>query len=350
MRGGFLCIILFFTFQARIFSQALMAKAGPDFTLCAGSQTVLGASPVATGGTPPYIFSWSPSTALSSNGVANPTVTGTSSMKYALMVIDNTGARAYDTVYVFVPVFATYGAGEDTSYCNGLGTTLGHSSNFTAPGYTFSWTPSSYLDNASLPNPKASPPFTITYSLIITKNGCTSKSTVKVNIKPLDLALNTHDTIINEGETITLISNASGLSYSWTPPYMIRYENTSTADVSPLVNTTYTVYAVGTDGCVGFDTVRVRVEKSDELVFYSAFTPNGDGENDFFFIGNIAKYPDNVLKIYNRYGQVIFTSAGYNNDWNGSYQGNQIPTGTYFYILDTGTDKGKYKGTVTILR
>ena len=38
------------------------------------------------------------------------------------------------------------------------------------------------------------------------------------------------------------------------------------------------------------------------------------------------------------------------NDWDGSFQGNKVPTGTYFYILDTGTDKGKYKGTVTIMR
>ena len=92
------------------------------------------------------------------------------------------------------------------------------------------------------------------------------------------------------------------------------------------------------------------MEPSDDLVFYSAFTPNSDGVNDYFYIGNIQKYPDNILKIYNRYGQVIFTSANYNNDWNGEYQGNKVPTGTYFYILYTNTGKGNYSGSVTILR
>jgi gliding motility-associated-like protein len=110
------------------------------------------------------------------------------------------------------------------------------------------------------------------------------------------------------------------------------------------------VTALDVNGCLSWDTVRVNVLPFDEPIFYSAFTPNGDGNNDFFYIGNIQKFPDNILKVYNRYGQVIYTSAQYKNDWDGSYQGNKIPTGTYFYVFDTGTDRGRYKCTVTILR
>jgi gliding motility-associated-like protein len=169
-----------------------------------------------------------------------------------------------------------------------------------------------------------------------------------LNGLPLDL--NTHDTTIYEGTTINLISSAQATNYNWTPNYFIQYANTNAPDVSPLNTITYTVTAIDVNGCVSWDTVRVNVIPSDDPVFYSAFTPNGDGNNDFFYIGNIQKFPDNLLKVYNRYGQVIYTSAQYKNDWDGSYQGNKIPTGTYFYIFDTGTDRGRYKGTVTILR
>ena len=97
------------------------------------------------------------------------------------------------------------------------------------------------------------------------------------------------------------------------------------------------------------DTVRVTVINGDVLFFYSAFTPNNDGDNDFFYIGNLEKYPDNDLKIYNRYGKQVYSATNYDNLWNGKYLGNDLPTGTYFYILNDG--KGaQYKGSVTILR
>jgi gliding motility-associated-like protein len=91
------------------------------------------------------------------------------------------------------------------------------------------------------------------------------------------------------------------------------------------------------------------VKSGELLFFYSAFTPNNDGDNDFFYIGNLNKYPENNLKIYNRYGKLIYNISNYDNSWDGNYLGNAVPTGTYFYIFNDGKDK-LYKGSVTILR
>lgn len=353
MQRSLYSIILIF-FIKLAFAQNPIANAGPDFTLCPGQSGVLGGSPSASGGTPPYIYLWTPATGLSSSTVPNPTVTINTPTTYTLMVRDAGNKVAYDVVTVSISNVMSYGAGQDTTYCLGKGSNivLGSPSNSTAVGATFTWTPPTGLNNPNAPNPIANPITSTIYTLTVKKDGCTAKTgTVAINITSYNLNLAFKDTLIKEGQTITLISNSSAASYTWVPlNNTIKYPNSATPDVSPIKNTTYTVTAYDSNGCLGWDTVRVRVEPSDELVFYSAFTPNGDGVNDYFYIGNIQKYPENILKIYNRYGQVIFTAANYLNDWNGEYQGNKVPTGTYFYILYTNTDKGNYSGSVTILR
>ncbi|MEN1783890.1 MAG: gliding motility-associated C-terminal domain-containing protein [Bacteroidota bacterium] len=79
------------------------------------------------------------------------------------------------------------------------------------------------------------------------------------------------------------------------------------------------------------------------LVFYNEFSPNGDGVNETFVIDCISQYPNSVLKIYNRWGNVVYEKEGYNNEFNGIsngrvviYQDKFLPVGTYYYILELG--------------
>lgn len=78
------------------------------------------------------------------------------------------------------------------------------------------------------------------------------------------------------------------------------------------------------------------------LTVFNEFTPNGDGSNDFFNIKCAEDYPNNNLEIYNRYGNLVFKTHSYKNDWkgianvNGTFSGNMLPTGTYYYIFETG--------------
>lgn len=244
-------------------------------------------------------------------------------------------------------------AGPDASLCTGgASSAIGGgptASGGTAP-YTYSWSPADGLSDPTIPNPIASPTVTTTYTITVTDNaGATLSDEVTVGLYPPPVVDAGTDVTINEGERITL--NASGgVSYFWWPPYRIRYANTGTPDVEPIVTTTYYVGIIDANGCVSYDSVTVNVTPNDDLYFYNTFTPNNDGENDRWYIGNISKYPDNRLEIYNRYGKMVFVAAPYLNHWDGRNFGEELPTGTYYYIFDPGNGDKPVKGSVTILR
>jgi gliding motility-associated-like protein len=84
------------------------------------------------------------------------------------------------------------------------------------------------------------------------------------------------------------------------------------------------------------------------------FSPNGDGVNDEFVIRGISRYPNNKLTIINRWGNVVYEKDSYDNTWNGKstqgirFGGDELPDGTYFYILDLGNGEKPYKGYIYI--
>jgi gliding motility-associated-like protein len=92
------------------------------------------------------------------------------------------------------------------------------------------------------------------------------------------------------------------------------------------------------------------------LVVPSAFTPDGDGDNDVWeIVGLDAKFPLNQVKIFNRWGELIYTSIAGNyasEPWNGSFKGEPLPVGSYYYIIEKATDGSiePINGTLSILR
>ena len=85
------------------------------------------------------------------------------------------------------------------------------------------------------------------------------------------------------------------------------------------------------------------------LFIPEGYSPNGDGINDFFVIQGLENYPNNHIKIINRWGNTVYETDGYNNDWDGkntkgvSVGNDDLPEGTYFYILHLGDDANKKK-------
>ena len=102
-----------------------------------------------------------------------------------------------------------------------------------------------------------------------------------------------------------------------------------------------------TSGC---DTAQVQVfVLCEDLVFYTGFSPNGDGINETFTIIGLERYPDNRLRVFNRWGEQVHYSIGYQNDWDGTWQGEGLPDGTYFYVFVSGRGK-RHSGYVQINR
>jgi gliding motility-associated-like protein len=82
----------------------------------------------------------------------------------------------------------------------------------------------------------------------------------------------------------------------------------------------------------------------------NAFSPNADGANDSWKISSLNYYPDCTVNIYNRYGQAVYKSNGYQKEWDGTFNGSAIPVGTYYYIIDLKNSSPLIVGYVAVLR
>ena len=99
-----------------------------------------------------------------------------------------------------------------------------------------------------------------------------------------------------------------------------------------------------TDDCGQSVSQEITVDPQCAIVVPNVFSPNGDGQNDVFFIEGILASKSTV-RIFNRWGQVVYESSNYRNNWNGG----DLPDGTYFYEVKADRDPKPYTGTVTIL-
>jgi gliding motility-associated-like protein len=150
--------------------------------------------------------------------------------------------------------------------------------------------------------------------------------------------------------------NVSGAnSYSWYPANLVSDSTGSIVTVSLDQTTTFIVTGYSSVGCSSFDTIIVTVN-CDTLFLPSGFSPNGDGKNDFFVISNLAKYPNATLKIFNRWGNLVYIKDRYDNSWNGFSNsekvrlGEELPNGTYFYVFEPNNGEKSKQGFVILRR
>ncbi len=80
------------------------------------------------------------------------------------------------------------------------------------------------------------------------------------------------------------------------------------------------------------------------------FTPNGDGTNDTWYVEGIRNFPDNEVTVYNIYGNEVFKTQSYQNDWLGTFNGAELPDGSYYYLIRFESVDITLKGSVDILR
>ncbi len=86
------------------------------------------------------------------------------------------------------------------------------------------------------------------------------------------------------------------------------------------------------------------------MVIYDAFSPNGDDKNPVWHIGNIESFPSCSVKIFNIWGIMVFSSNGYGIPWDGKYEGKDLPSGTYYYVIDPGDGSAILTGAVSIVK
>lgn len=134
---------------------------------------------------------------------------------------------------------------------------------------------------------------------------------------------------------------------------LVRYDNV--AETFSAEEVEKTIFYTVSDG-KAFSMTRDRIinviDAFVDLVIPSGFTPNNDNANDTWIIENIRAYPDVSVKIYNVRGVLVFASEGYEAGWDGTHNGDPLPTDSYYYTIDLNLPvrKKSYKGSVTILR
>jgi gliding motility-associated-like protein len=187
-----------------------------------------------------------------------------------------------------------------------------------------------------------------TYWVEVTnQDGCSFRDTIKIFVNPLPKVDLGKDTMLCAPDEITLeAGNNMGASYLWkngaTTPTIIAHEDDSQIWVR----------VTDENGCIGSDTIQIlRCTILQRINIPNAFTPNGDGHNDFWLIGGSENYPDITVKIFDRWGiQVFDAERGYYKPWDGSSNGRKLPTDVYYYIIKLGDGSKEIVGSITLIR
>ncbi|RNI31923.1 hypothetical protein EFA69_05275 [Rufibacter immobilis] len=188
---------------------------------------------------------------------------------------------------------------------------------------------------------------TTTYYVRSVTQNCTSvRVPVTVHI-PAPTANAGEDQTVVSGDFVTL-SASGGLSYSWSPSTGMNNSNIANPVVKPTQDTEYTVTVTTQDGCTSTDKVFVKV--LEKVKVYNGFTPNGDGANDVWEIPHLQKYPNCQVEVFNRWGNKVFESRGYEKPWDGRMNGQPLPAATYYYIIHLGEKENPLTGNVTIIK
>jgi gliding motility-associated-like protein len=182
-----------------------------------------------------------------------------------------------------------------------------------------------------------------TYKATVTSpSGCQVDATIDVKFLPNPL-FNVRDTTLcaYKQQTITLTAPLGFASYSW---------NGKAGTQSYQIASPQTVSLIVTDanGCQATKEIHIA-DQCPEVWIPNTFTPNNDGINDTWTIEGVGNDLTVIVKVYNRYGAIVYESKGYATAWNGEYRGKKLPTATYYYIITTKNGKQKFSGSITII-
>ena len=211
--------------------------------------------------------------------------------------------------------------------------------------------------NSNLPAVTVRPPVTSSFSAIGTlANGCTGQGTAIVTVLPNPTPDAGPDTMIVLGNTANIGGLATpNYNYSWSPANTVSNPVILNTQATPPVSTFYIVEATDLNGCIGYDTMLVIVTHCSNVFIPTAFSPNGDGKNERFFISNGSQIVDlKRFEVFNRWGQKVYSSKNRMDlGWDGKFNGMDQEVGTYTFYLEAECEGGQIvrkEGHVTLLR
>lgn len=287
-------------------------RAGRDTTICLGDSIRF--EPLTDG----LNLRWSPASSLDDPSSRNPWAKPTLSTRYSLFSTIGK-CQALDGFVVNIAPFPAANAGRDTTICSGDTARL-----FATGGYQYFWYPGNTLDDQTRQRPLARPYQTTDYAVAVYGNGGCPKpayDTVRVTVVPPVQAFAGNDTVAVIGQPLKLRASG-GMYYQWSPANFIDSPR-SVSPIAKLNDDAFFVVRVSTEeGCFAHDTVRVRIFKTPPEIFVpTAFTPNGDGLNDRLTPITVGISNLIYFKVYNRFGELVFSTSEIGRGWNGVFKG-----------------------------
>ena len=313
-----------------------------------------------SGGTQPYLYIWS-------TGSNSQDLTAITAGQYTVVIKDSNNCEFSDTFNLTEPPQITAYAGADVTICGQSYYTLdadspvygnGHWEIINGNGLVHindSTYFASYVDSLQQDNN--------IFSWTVSDGKCSANDEVVITVRTEVTAFAGSDKPDLCGDeyilTGTIQQTGPDIKYFWSilsGAGLMNDSSKANALVTGLSggqNLLIWTYING--ACTGVDTLIVNrldsIECLAQIEIPSAFSPNGDGHNDYFLIKGIEDYIKNKLIIFDRWGAEVFNKQGYVNDWKGDNDsGNMLPDATYFYLLTIeGSDK-IYKGFVDLRR
>ena len=317
-------------------------NAGPDTMICDIDSVTLYASNGIN-------YSWSPNYNLSSTTVSTPMAQPDVNTSYVVTVTDLHNCVNTDTAIVLVVDTVISVAGPDTVICMNQLLQL-----FSSNAVYYRWQPASLTSDPNIIDPYVFPTSNTTFTVTSYIGSCFDIDTVTVGVKPIPIPNAGPDGTINQGEKFQLLGSGGG-TYLWFPPNDLSDPTYDWPLAFPLNTTTYILTVTNEFDCSATDTAVVFVTHIHELYVPNAFTPNGDGFNDFFVYFTKGVRRITKLEIYNRWGQMVYSNNGYDETpWDGTApNGKESPMGVYVYYIVAESYDGDLiskKGNITLLR
>ncbi len=329
--------------------KSFSATAGKDTSVCEGLFVGLNAS----GG---VNYQWMPNSFISDLYIPNPIVTPPSDTYFVVKINDGGICNIYDTVFVDVNKYPTVNAGPDFKHCIGESVTLlGSLSDYTR----FEWSPAAGLNDKMLLQPQSTVIVPTTFRLNAWNGYCYQRDDIFVNVNPQIEAKFTADPTLGLAPLSVNFYNSSTNANFYTWNFGDLSGGSTDKDPTHIFTDegVFTVQLIAFDslGCADTTTTIITSIVNETLFMPNAFTPNGDGLNDFFVPNfNVNRFEFLEMSIYNRWGVKVFdTKVPGGLWWDGKINGTPEPPGIFTYYVVAKDKKGKsyeMNGTVTLVR
>ncbi|MEO5649094.1 MAG: PKD domain-containing protein [Ginsengibacter sp.] len=321
-------------------------QAGNDTTICLTDTIQL--NTVSNG----LHYVWTPAATLNNNTSKNPLATPTANTTTYQVTASIGKCQATDDVVVRTIPYPKAKAGEDATICFPESYQLN-----VVGGSIYLWSPAIFLNNPQVANPITTPPQSIRYVVQVNDVlGCPKPAfdTVMVTVEKLVADAGPRDTSIVVNQPLQLNATGAAEFFTWLPPKGLNRNDISNPIALLSESQQYILNIISTAGCTASDTINIIVYKVQPGLYVpNAFTPDGDGINDVFRPIPIGMRSLKYFRVYNRAGQLIFSSNVQNQGWDGTYKGSLQDPAVYVWIVEGIDYLGNTifrKGSVTLIR